>query len=187
MQIKRPEGISGQGIATIARPAQKCTQEINSLDQPSQVAKCIDSHISSSIGGKIEAPSFGFFHQDAKALVNETLSEMRNNNPMASKFALHEFSAELRSMTPGELDDVKDVIVAKMASPKSSQSDRDALMKMYKLADAASENRLSPSRPMPKPFPIDPGFEYPMPQPAHPNRRFKDTVIPFSDLAQAAN
>lgn len=128
------------------------------------VTKCRpDAHQISILPGKIDSLNLFRFGSDVQVLVSETLKDARSNSPMAAKLAMQNFRFELQGMTLGEIDEVKDVIVKRMASSKSSQSERDVLAPMYQIADAAAENRMpSPPWPIfqPKPLPLDPGFNW---------------------------
>jgi hypothetical protein len=146
--------------------AKHCPTRVADSNSVNQCA--IDNNFIRPIPGKPNVSIADFFNHDAKALVAKTLKEVRNSNPFFANDAMERFSSEVRNMTPGEIDDVKDAIVAQLSSPNSSQRDRDVLGKMYKLADAASENRmpsLPKPRPLPRPFPIDPGFDFPKQMP----------------------
>ncbi len=169
MQIQTPAAISSnRASAEIhkAKPGQSAVATPKEFEQKLQaIPKCfVDEKCIRPIPGKPSISIADFFQNDAKALVEDTLSDVRNDHPLVSNLAMQRFTSKLRGMTPGELDDVKDAIVAKMSSPDASQSDRNVLQKMYNLADAASENR-HPGRPFPvrpRPFPMD---EIPMPKP----------------------
>ncbi|MBT9547267.1 MAG: hypothetical protein IV090_17880 [Candidatus Sericytochromatia bacterium] len=190
MQIQTPAAISSNHAsaeihrANPGKPAVAAPKEFEKELQA--MPKCfIDDKCIRPIPGKPSVSIADFFQNDAKALVEDTLSDVRNDHPLVSNLAMQRFTSKLRGMTPGELDDVKDAIVAKMSSPDASQSDRNVLQKMYNLADAASENR-QPDRPFPvrpRPFPID---EIPMPKP-FPMPRHWDVMPNSMDQIQALN
>ncbi|MGE3725598.1 MAG: hypothetical protein AB7I41_08615 [Candidatus Sericytochromatia bacterium] len=172
MQIQTPAAVSSnRASAEIhrAHPGKPAVAAPKEFEKELQATpKCfIDEKCIRPIPGKPGVSITDFFQNDAKSLVEDTLSDVRNDHPLVSNLAMQRFASKLRGMTPGELDDVKDAIVAKMSSPDASQSDRNVLQKMYNLADAAAENRqpvrpfpVRPPRPMP--FPID---EIPHPKP----------------------
>jgi hypothetical protein len=170
MQIQTPAAISSnRASAEIhrAHPGKPAVAAPKEFENELHAApKCfIDEKCIRPIPGKPSVSITDFFQNDAKSLVEDTLSDVRNDHPLVSNLAMQRFTSKLRGMTPGEIDDVKDAIVAKMSSPDASQSDRNALQKMYNLADASAENRLIPQpRPYPRPMPF-PMDENPMPKP----------------------
>lgn len=72
--------------------------------------------------------------------IEETLNRARAKYPGAQQDALNAFAHELKFMTPGEVDDIKDSIVDHMADPSNSQWDRELFQKMYHVADSISEH-----------------------------------------------
>lgn len=166
MQIQAPASVSINRSQELGSKPSAIVSTPKNAEDVFATPKCFaDEKCIRPIPGKPNVSIADFFQNDAKALVEDTLSDVRNDHPLVSNLAMQRFTSKLRGMTPGELDDVKDAIVAKMSSPDASQSDRNVLQKMYNLADAASENRM-PVRPVhpvrPLPFPSQ---EYPTPKP----------------------
>lgn len=103
-----------------------------------------DQHLHTQLaGGKTEVHKGSFFGGSDKT-IEDTLHRASAKYPGAQQDALAAFADQLRAMTPGERDDIKDAIVTHMGSRESSQWDRDLLQKMYQVADAVAEHRKPP-------------------------------------------
>lgn len=85
----------------------------------------------------------GLFEKDGpQAIIEDALDLALNaKTPMARQMAMGNVAREARQMTPGQLDDLKDAIVKRMASDDTSQRERDVLKMMYDTVDAIAENR----------------------------------------------
>jgi hypothetical protein len=101
------------------------------------------------------------------ALIDDTVSSaIYTKMPFARQHAMRNMLSEIKGMSPGQLDDLKDAIVKRMASPDTSQNERDVLKNMYDVVDAVAENRPVPehlisTHPIHQPTPpsiIHPGF-----------------------------
>ena len=133
----------------------------------------IKDHAHPVTPGHQHAESISLFSNGPDRIVDNAMQGALNKYPGAQADALRDFAGELKSMTPGELDDVKDTIVSRMSSPESSQWDRDFLQKLYNVADAVSENRKPEIPGGHKPqFPGKPGF------PGKPFPRIPDIIHP---------
>lgn len=101
---------------------------------------------------------------DADSIISDALSTASAKYPGAQARALNEFHNDIDNMTPRELDEMKDTLVDRMASPKTSQWERNLLQKMYAITDAVAENRIPPhvGEKFPiRPIPGNPGRPFP--------------------------
>lgn len=96
---------------------------------------------------------------NSDTIIDNTLSQASQKRMGAQSRALSEFHVNIRNMTPGQLDEMKDSLVSRMGSDKTSQWERNLLEKMYEVTDAVAENRQVPH--MDNPF--DGGGVRPMP------------------------
>lgn len=138
---------SGAGSASPAKPpAQSATdsvnQEINNFGKHPLL--CDQSGVQ-PLPGKPEPLIFPMHKAGPQALIEETLDiALTVKSPMAREMALRSLNDEIQHMTPGQLDELKDAIVKRMASDDTSQRERDVLKSMYDVVDAVAENRKPP-------------------------------------------
>ncbi|PKL77943.1 MAG: hypothetical protein CVV27_04275 [Candidatus Melainabacteria bacterium HGW-Melainabacteria-1] len=92
--------------------------------------------------GSIQKPNPFHFNQSAEKTVDRVLSigvahaEARENGyQIKTPDVEFHLAMALEGMTPGEMDEVRDAIVDRMSSPKTSQQERDVLQRMYNFVD----------------------------------------------------
>lgn len=113
---------------------------------------------------------------DCNDIIDDTISAAKRFHGMTETSALRGFHADIKGMDQNELDEMKDTLVKRMASPDASQNERELMQKMYEITDAVSEHRNPPHlhdfnevRPLPMPYP---GPDFPRPigpcKPVHP-------------------
>lgn len=111
----------------------------------------------------------GSFFSPTDAIIDSAVHRASAKYPQARQDAMEGFHADIASMTQNELDEMKDTLVQRMASPKTSQWERDILKQLYEVTDAVAEHRdpgLKPNKLFP--FPGSP-IQTPLP----------NDIIPF--------
>lgn len=119
--------------------------------------------------GKLEQ-IIGFLDPSSE-IIDSALSTASIKMMGARQEALRDFHSSISHMNQRELDEMKDTLVNRLASPESSQWDRDLLKQMYEITDAVSEHRKPPH--LEHKFPIDPGFGKPAWPPIHKDPGFE--------------
>ena len=151
MQINQPQSAQQAASAAHIQPKICKNPVINDIKPPEidgPHPKLCDQTAFEPIPGKIKPPVIDLsdFGQ-SDHLIDETLSTaLHAKMPFAREYALRHMEKHLKTMTPAQLDDIKDTIVKRMASPDTSQRERDVLKDMYELTDAVAENRPTPGK-----------------------------------------
>jgi hypothetical protein len=145
MQINQPQPTQPAMPAPTPNKAlpKALENELKDYDKGCIHPKLCDQTEFERLPGKIKPPVIQLSEVGkAERLIDDTLSTaLYAKMPFAREQALRSMERNLRNMTPGQLDDVKDAIVKRMASPDASQRERDVLKDMYELTDAIAENR----------------------------------------------
>lgn len=146
--ISKPQAPVSQAPAQQLPPANAVEYPINKLP--------IEDHIHVLPPNKIDSISIGFF-SPTEAIIDNAMNRASAKYPGAQSDALRNFHEDIAHMTQNELDEMKDALVDRLASPESSQWDRNFLHKMYEMTDAVAEHRDPGLKPGKLPFPMPGG------------------------------
>lgn len=117
--------MAGKGVAKGAEAIAKAAQAAEATGAEAQAKKLdlnnYEDHHSHAIlpGGCVIHPTAPLF-KGPETLIEKTLDRTLAKYPGAQQDALDSFHNQIDSMTPGELDDMKDAIVKRMSSPDTS-------------------------------------------------------------------
>lgn len=121
----------------------------------------IQDHIQSiKLPGGDLTSILGKLYSPVEEIIDNTVSHASVKMMGARQDALQGFHHSIAKMNQNDLDEMKDALVKNLASPESSQWDRDLFQQMYDITDAVSEHRQPPHLNLKPSF--DPGFNRPL-------------------------